>query len=116
MSPRDWLFRIQDIIDAIERVSEHTDGLEEGSFAADKTALDAVLYCLAVIGEATRHIPETVQTSNPKIPWSDMQGMRNIVVHEYFGVSLPIIWHTARFDLPDLRSRLQALIENTSDE
>ena len=109
MPPREWAFRIRDIIDAIDRISEHIEDLDESSFQADKKTIDAVLYCLAVIGEAAGHIPEDVRDAFPDLPWFEMQGMRNIVVHEYFGVSLPIIWHTVSIDLPKLREQLDAL-------
>ena len=116
MPPRRWRYRIQDILDAIDRVADYVDDLDEESFAASSLVVDAVLRNLTVIGEATRYLPEEVRGAWPNVPWQDMQGVRNIVVHEYFGVSLPIVWQTAKHDLPDLRVQLQAILENGDGE
>jgi uncharacterized protein with HEPN domain len=68
------------------------------------------LYNLAIIGEAVRGIPPEVEASHPEIPWDEMRGMRNIVIHEYFQVSLSIIWQTIQEDLILLETSLRQLI------
>ena len=62
--------------------------------------VDAVLHNFPIIGEAAQYIPEDMQAENPQVPWVQIKGMRNIIVHEYFGVSLEILWHTIQNELP----------------
>jgi len=63
-----------------------------------------------VIGEAANHIPEEIRQKYPEAPWSEMTGIRNVIVHEYFGVSLKILWETVSSDLPPLVTVLQAIL------
>ena len=83
--------------------------MEFDSFARDRRTVDAVVRNLTIIGEATARIPKTVVTAHPEIPWAEMGAMRNLVVHEYFGVSDRIVWDTVQLDLPPLVEPLQAL-------
>ncbi|TMB36105.1 MAG: DUF86 domain-containing protein [Deltaproteobacteria bacterium] len=84
---RDWRLRIEDILAAVERVQRYTVGMDLSSFIVDEKTVDAVSFCFGVIGEAARHIPEDVVAANPDLPWPEMRAMRNVVVHEYFGVT-----------------------------
>ena len=78
-------------------------------FTEDRKTVDAVVRNFTVIGEATTRISEQVIAENPEIPWRDMSDMRNIVVHEYFGVSNKILWETIQSDLPPIVPLLQKL-------
>jgi uncharacterized protein with HEPN domain len=108
--PRDWKLRVQDILDAIAAIQEHTAGMDFASFAADRKTVDAVVYNFAVIGEASRCIPEAVADTTPHIPWKDMREMRNVLVHVYFGVNKQIVWDTIHIDLPPLVPLLKNLL------
>ena len=77
---------------AIAEIQEFTNGITFEEFQADRKTIRAMLYNLVIIGEAVHSIPPEVEFSNPEIPWSDVRGMRNIVIHEYFQVNLTIIW------------------------
>ncbi len=83
-----------------------------GQFKNDAKTVDAVIRNLEVIGEAAGYIPKAIQDRYPDMGWLEMRGMRNIMVHEYFGVSLPIIWRTVTHDLPLLSQELRKLLEN----
>jgi uncharacterized protein with HEPN domain len=109
MPRRDWHERRDDILDAIERIHRYTARMDFENFTADTKTLGAVIRNLTVIGEASRHIPADVQESAPQIPWANRRGIRNVVVHEYFGVSLPILWETVQNDLPPLVEPLRTL-------
>jgi len=104
--------RIQDILDAINKILVHAADLDLGAFIGDGWTVDAVLRNLTVIGEAARHVPDEVVAAHPDLPWSEMRDMRNIVVHEYFGVDPAIIWRTIREDLPPLVPQLEALLRD----
>ena len=65
---------------------------------------------LELIGEAARHVPEDVRARFPEVPWTDMADMRNVFIHEYFGVDLPILWKTVSVDLPAILPTLGRVI------
>jgi uncharacterized protein with HEPN domain len=115
MPVRDWRLRIQDILDRIRRIERYTAGMTLESFEADERTIDAVVRNLEVIGEAARHVPEDVLLRYPGIPWAEMRGMRNLLIHEYFGVSLPILWHTVRHNLPPLVGNLQQILDQADE-
>jgi uncharacterized protein with HEPN domain len=111
MALRDWKIRIKDILDSSARIQEYTDGLSYEQFQADKKTIDAVLRNLEIIGEAVRFVPEEIQEKYSQIPWAEMRAMRNIVAHEYFGINLRIIWHTARNNIPPIVPDFKAILE-----
>ena len=110
MPSRDWRLRIQDILECIEKIERYTAGMAYKEFAADDKTLDAVLRNFTIIGEAARNVPDAICERFPHIPWDKMRGIRNVVVHEYFGVSLEMIWETVRTDLPPLVHPLQQIL------
>lgn len=116
MSPRKWDFRLQDMLDAAGKIELYIKGLAFENFVGDEKTFDAVVRQLTVIGEAACHVPDTIAARSPEIPWSVIRGMRNIVVHEYFGIDRGIVWKTATRNIPELRSRLEALQARLSQE
>ena len=110
MPVRDWKFRIADILEAMQESLEITRGMEYETFRQDKKTLKAVLYNLAVIGEAARKLPEEVIARYSSIPWREMGDMRNVVIHEYFGIDTKILWDTIENELPPLVKRLKDII------
>jgi len=115
MSSRNWPLRISDILAAIAKISRYTSGMTEACFAADERTVDAVLRNLEIIGEATRHLPGDFTARHPEVPWHEMRGMRNILIHEYFGVSMPIIWETVTQNLPPLVPLLEEILGQPDD-
>ena len=80
-------------------------------FEEDDKTIDSVLRNLEIIGEASRHIPRAIKEKHPNLPWMEMYTMRNIVIHEYHGVNLKIIWQTVTEDLPPLIPQLKEILE-----
>ena len=111
MSSRDWQHWVRDILEEIQDILQYTQGRDQTSFVSDKRTLQAVVYCLIMIGEAERHISEGVKARRPNVPWHSMRGMRNFLVHEYPWVSPSVIWETATKNLPPLVEPLQRMIE-----
>ncbi|HEX2187890.1 MAG TPA: DUF86 domain-containing protein [Longimicrobiaceae bacterium] len=111
MPPRDLALRIADILDSIGRIERYTAGMTFDAFEADEKTTDAVLWNFQVIGEAARHVPAEVSARFPGIPWAEMCGMRNVIVHQYFGVDLEIVWQTIRDRLPPLVAALHRLLD-----
>ncbi|KIL99124.1 protein of unknown function DUF86 [Paramagnetospirillum magnetotacticum MS-1] len=110
MTFKDWRVRIEDMIEAIERIRRYTEGMDDRRFVADERTVDAVIRNLEIIGEAAKRVPFNVIERHPDIPWSRMSEMRNILVHEYHSVDPSIIFDTARHDLPPLLGPLRALL------
>lgn len=116
MPPREWLVRLEDILEAISKMASYTAGLDLPAFKADERTRDAVVWNFAVIGEAARLIPSEIEARFPDVPWASMRGMRNIVVHEYFGIDVEIVWVTATRNLPALEPLLRQIIEELREE
>ncbi len=115
MSPRNWKFRLEDIRDALSLVEEYVEGVDYPSWTKDRKTVDAVIRNLQIIGEAANHIPSSVQDTYAAIPWQEMKGMRNILVHEYFGVDLDVLWKTVKSDLPQLKVQIDRLLSEVQD-
>lgn len=110
MTMKDWRVRVEDMLEAIERITRYTEGMSRAQFCADDRTVDAVIRNLEIIGEATKRIPAHVTSRQPEVPWSRMNDMRNILVHEYHSVDPAIIYDTVRHDLPPLAAPLKALL------
>ena len=109
---RDWRFRVRDILAAVNAVAAYTDGMDFEEFVADARTRDAVVRNLMTLGESVRWIPDMVLSAHPAVPWRTMRGVRNVVVHEYFGIDETILWETVRGDLPRLRDPLEAVLRS----
>ncbi len=111
MRSRHWRLRLEDVLEAITRIERYTTGMDLQALEADDKTVDAVVRNLEIIGEAARHVPQEAREEHAHVPWDTMQGMRNVLIHEYFGVSLPIIWHTIKHDLPPLVPLLREILD-----
>jgi uncharacterized protein with HEPN domain len=111
MSPRDWQSRLEDILESIHNIQLYIEGIDYSTFSSDQKTIDAVLRNLEIIGEASNFIPEDIRETVTDFPLIELRAMRNIIVHHYFGVSLPIIWDTVQNDIPNL----ELIIRRISD-
>ena len=109
---REWKLRVTDILTCIEKIQGYTVSMTYEQFKDDAKTVDAVIRNFEVIGEAAGYIPEAIQERYPDLGWLEMRGMRNIMIHEYFGVSLPIIWRTVVHDLPLLAQKIKKLLDD----
>lgn len=113
MRRRQWKLYIEDILEAIVRIERYTQGMDLEGFRASDITVDAVIRNFTIIGEAARQIPPEIEKANSDIPWDKMRALRNIVVHQYFGVDASILWETLRHDLPPLTPRLRRVLEKS---
>jgi uncharacterized protein with HEPN domain len=108
---RSWELRISDIIEAIENALDYSSGMTVEQFVADRKTIDAVVRNFIIIGEAASHLPEEIIERHLDLPWREMRDIRNIVVHEYFGVDNMIVWETLKKNLPPLLPLLKHLVK-----
>ena len=115
MSPRNWKFRLEDMMEAIVRIEEYVKEMDNSSWPRARKTIDAVIRNLEIIGKAANHLPDPVQEKYQEIPWLQIKGMRNLLIHEYFGVDVDVLWQTIKEDLPRLKSQIQTLISETQE-
>ncbi|MCK6462683.1 MAG: DUF86 domain-containing protein [Candidatus Pacebacteria bacterium] len=101
---------LQHILEAIESINEYLRGLDYESLLKDKKTIDAVVRELEIIGEAANNLSDDFKKKHPEIPFRDMSDMRNVLIHEYFGVNTKIVWDTCQDDLPKLKEVIKAII------
>ena len=109
--PRDPRLHLDDILDAIGQIQEYTASLDYGMFAQDRKTQDAVVRNLEIIGEAARRLPESIRGGAPDIEWRKIVGLRNILTHEYFGVSLPVVWDVVENRLGPLENSCRKMLD-----
>jgi uncharacterized protein with HEPN domain len=93
---------VQDILMACEKIQRYTTGLTRDEFLQDERTYDAVIRNLLIIGEATKHLPEDIRALRPDITWRKIAGMRDIVVHVYFGIDDNVLWDVVTVKIPEL--------------
>lgn len=113
---RDYKLYLHDIKEAVEKIETFTKGFSFEEFTEDTKTVDAVIRNLEILGEAAKHIPKRVKEKYPDIDWKAIAGMRNILAHEYFGVRIGIIWKTVRERLPQLRHKIEEILEEGRDQ
>ena len=109
-SERTYKDYLLDIADAFEKIEQFIQGMEFDEFLADDKTAFAVVRGLEIIGEATKMIPDSLRQAYPTVPWKAMAGMRDKLIHHYFGVDLQVVWETAVNDLPPLLPHIQQIL------
>jgi uncharacterized protein with HEPN domain len=108
---RDYRLYLDDIIEAIRRIHSYTDGLDLKDFENDLKTQDAVIRNLEIIGEAAGKLPENIKSKSVEIEWRKIVGVRNILIHEYFGISTPIVWDIVQNKLKPLEQTCRKLLD-----
>ena len=103
---------LRDIQEAMRRIAVYTAGMTYETFLADIKTQDAVIRNLEVIGEATKQLSPKLRTQYPSVPWREMAGVRDRLIHHYFGVNLDIVWNIITTELPNVTSLLQAIVSD----
>jgi uncharacterized protein with HEPN domain len=97
---------LQDILEAIGAIERFIDGVSFEEFAQNEEKIFAVEKAIEIIGEAVKNIPDSVRIQYPEIPWKSIAGMRDKLVHEYWGADVNILWRTVQQRLPDLKAQI----------
>ena len=109
MSKREPSVLLDDIRTSISKIERYTAGLNEASFLADEKTVDAVVRNLEIIGEAAKQLPAQFRKVHPAIPWSQIAGLRNRIVHDYAGIDLKLVWHILQTAMPKLTIQIAEL-------
>lgn len=116
MTEAEILDYLEDILEAAEKIERFTGGMNYREFADDEKTVDAVLRNFEVIGEAAKNIPNDLRKEYEDVPWSEMAGMRDKLIHGYTTIELEIIWATVEEDIPSLRDQLEAVTDDLESE
>ena len=114
----------RDYVDYLRDILEHADAAIEfvaatpdvAALAADRRTFWAVIRALEVIGEAARHIPSEFRQAHPEVSWRGMTGMRDKVIHDYFGVDATVVWRTVHEDLPPVCDAMRRILRGLEEE
>jgi uncharacterized protein with HEPN domain len=104
------------ILDAINRIQGYTAGVSYDQFLQDSLLQDGVVRQLEIIGEAAKNVSSTFRDAHPELPWRQMTGTRNKLIHGYFEVNLFIVWDTVQSDLPPLKQQVERIIEEMDEK
>lgn len=107
MNKKENLIYINHIIDAINDIEEYTKGMKKEDFLKDKKTQDAVIRNITVLGEAAVLVDDEFERLHKDIPWADIKGTRNKIVHGYFSIDLNIVWEIIIKDLPELKKKME---------
>lgn len=103
---------IEDIIDSMNKADKFIENMNYRDFIKDEKTIFAVVRALEIIGEAVKNIPDSVKEKYSGIPWRDIAGMRDKLIHEYFGVKLDVVWETVKAKIPELKPKFQKMLED----
>ena len=114
MSKRSDIDLLDDILICMEKIQSYLNGQAYEQFINDSKAQDAIIRNIEIIGEATKHLSDTIKLRYNYIPWKEIAGTRDRLIHGYFGVNIDIIWEIATIDIPQLKVQIKEIKEEFS--
>lgn len=106
---------LQDILDTIADIEIFTENVELEAFQANREKVLAVVKSIEILGEAVKKVPDDIRNQYPDIPWKSIAGMRDVLVHEYWGIDVNIIWATVQEGLPPLKATIAEIATDVSE-
>ena len=108
---RDYRLFLKDIIDAMNSIEKFVKRMDFEAFVEDDKTSSAVIRKFEIIGEATKNIPDRLRAEYPQIPWSRMAGMRDRLIHGYFGIDYKLVWDAIKVEIPQIKPELQKMLK-----
>jgi uncharacterized protein with HEPN domain len=112
LKKREYRDYLHDILDSVNDIETFVEGMTFEQFEKDRKTLNAVVRSIEIIGEASKNLPADMREKYGKVPWKKMTGMRDKVVHGYFGVDVRTLWNTVKDDLPPLKQLVQKMLKD----
>jgi uncharacterized protein with HEPN domain len=109
---REYRDYLHDILDAVSDIEDFVEGIGFEQFEKDRKTLNAVVRSIEIIGEASKNVPASLREKYGEFPWKKMTGMRDKVIHAYFGVDTKTLWNTVKDDLPPLKQLVQKMLKD----
>jgi len=106
---------VQDILDSINDIENFIKGMNFNDFKNDRKTINAVIRSIEVIGEASKKIPKSIRERHPDIPWKKIAGMRDKLIHEYFGIDLEILWKVAKEEIKKLEPGIKQILSDLQE-
>ena len=112
MNPDKNIFRLEHVVQSIEKIEFITKDLSYGHYLEDWIKQDAIVRNIEIIGEAIRNVEDELIELYPEVPWNEARGMRNILIHEYFRIEFDEVWKTLKDDLPQLKFQILGILND----
>lgn len=109
--PRDFKIYLDDILESIEKINNYTSGMALEDFKYDPKTFDAVARNLEILGEAAKNIPPEIKSQYQDVEWKKITGLRDVLIHDYFGINAKIVWDVVQNRLPILKKKIEKIRE-----
>lgn len=109
--PREYKAYLRDILESIRKIERYTKNIAFDDFVEDDLTQDGVVRNLEVIGEAVKNIPEDIKNKKPEVEWKKIAGLRDLLIHTYFGIDVDIVWDVVKNKLPELKEEVIEMLQ-----
>ncbi len=107
---------LEDILNAIGKIERYTKGMSKDEFISNELVIDGVIRNLEIIGEATKRLPKSFRQQYPQVPWKKIAGMRDVLIHDYSGVDIEVVWDTIKEKLPEFKKQVQMILTEVDSD
>jgi uncharacterized protein with HEPN domain len=107
---RDYILFLEDIIGAISNIEQYTKGMDLETLKKNRMAVDAVIRNFEIIGEAVKHVPDSLKKQYTEVEWKEAAGFRDILIHDYFGIDISAVYDTIKNNLPEFRRHIKQVL------